>query len=104
MPQEKYVRLAEFNNPMPAHSMRILLEANGIDAQVHGDFSAEIAGIDCVSVVVRESEWAIAQRIITEVPAAAEVLVPEWTCDCGATVDEGFQVCWSCGQACPDDE
>jgi len=62
---------------MPAHSMRILLEANGIDAQVHGDFSAEIAG---------------------------EVLVPEWTCDCGATVDEGFQVCWSCGQACPDDE
>ena len=104
MPEEKYVRLAEFSSPISAHSVRILLEANGVEAQVHGDFSAEIAAIDCVFVMVRESELAIAQRIVTEVPAAAEALVPEWVCDCGATVDEGFQVCWSCGQTCPEEE
>ena len=102
MPKEKYVKLAEFDNAMPAHSMRILLEANGIEALVQGEFAIEIGGTDSVSVVVRETDLAIAKRVVVEVPAASEVLVPEWICDCGETVDQGFQVCWSCGQVCPD--
>ena len=102
MPKEKLVKLAEFDNAMPAHSMRILLEANGVEAHVHGDFAVEIGGTDSVSVVVRESDLAIAKRVVAEVPAASEVLVPEWTCGCGETVDQGFQICWSCGGTCPD--
>ena len=85
---------------MPAHSMRILLEANGIEAQVHGDFLAEIASVERIQLVVKESDLEMAKRVITEVPAAAETLVPEWTCDCGVTVDEGFQIYWSCGHEC----
>jgi len=100
--KEKFVKLAKFDSAIPAHSMRILLEANGIEAQVQGDFVAEIAGTDSILVIVREADLEIAKRVIVEVPAASEVLVPEWTCDCGETVDKGFQVCWSCGRACPD--
>ena len=102
MPKEKFVKLAKFDNAIPAHSIRILLEANGIEARVQGDFVVEIAGADSILVIVREGDLEIAKRIIAEVPAASEVLVPEWTCDCGETVDKGFQVCWSCGGACPD--
>ena len=102
MAKDKYVKLAVFDIAMPAHSMRILLEANGIDAQVLGDFVVEITGAQAVSVVVRETDLAIAKRVIAEVPAASEIMVPEWTCDCGETVDRGFQVCWSCGQLCHD--
>ena len=102
MPKEKYVKIAQFDNAIPAHSMRILLEANGVQAHVQGEFSLEIGGTDSVAVVVRESDLAIAQRVVAEVPAASEILVPEWICDCGETVDKGFQVCWSCGLACPD--
>ena len=104
MSKEKFVKLAEFDTAIPAHSMRILLEANGIKAHVLGDFAVEIGGPDVVSVNVREPDLAIAKRVIAEVPRASEVLVPEWICDCGETVDKGFQVCWSCGQACPDVE
>ena len=96
--------LAKFNNAIPAHSMRIMLEASGIDARVHGDFSVEIGTGDVIFVVVRESDLVISKRVITEVPAAAETLVPEWTCKCGQTVDEGFQICWSCGQECADED
>ena len=103
MPKEKYVKLAQFDNAMPAHSMRILLEANGIDARVHGDFAVEIGATIAVTLVVRESDLAIAKRVIAEVPAASEVLVPEWICDCGETVDQGFQICWSCGRGCPEE-
>ena len=104
MPKEKYVKLAQFDQAMPAHSIRILLEANGVEAHVQGEFAVEIGGGDCVSVVVRESDLAIAKRVVAEVPAASEVLVPEWICDCGETVDQGFQVCWSCGRVCPEVE
>ena len=83
--------------------MRILLEANGIEAQVHGDFLAEIASVERIQLIVKKSDLELAKRVITEVPAAAETLVPEWTCDCGVTVDKGFQICWSCGRECDAD-
>ena len=100
MPEYNYVKLAEFESSIPAHSMRILLEANGIEAQVHGDFLAEIASVERIQLIVKKSDLELAKRVITEVPAAAESLVPEWTCDCGVTVDKGFQICWSCGREC----
>ena len=100
MPEYNYVKLAEFESSIPAHSMRILLEANGIEAQVHGDFLAEIASVERIQLIVKKSDLELAKRVITEVPAAAETLVPEWTCDCGVTVDKGFQICWSRGREC----
>ena len=65
MPKYNYVKLAEFESSMPAHSMRILLEANGIEAQVHGDFLAEIASVERIQLVVKESDLEMAKRVIT---------------------------------------
>jgi len=52
---------------------------------------------------VLRSDHAEAKLIMEQVPAAAEVLIPEWVCDCGETVDAGFSVCWSCGNPHPDE-
>ena len=64
MPEYNYVKLAEFESSMPAHSMRILLEANGIEARVHGDFLVEIASVEHIRLVVRESDLEMAKRVI----------------------------------------
>jgi hypothetical protein len=103
MNRQQFVLLADFDNIASAHSMRVLLEASGLEARVHGDFSAEIGSVDRATLLVRSGDLELAQKIVTEVPAASEILIPEWICDCGQTVDEGFQVCWSCGQSCPDE-
>ena len=91
---------------MEAHSVRILLEASGIAATVTGEesnltFGGFIglgdAGLVGVQVYVRRQDLELAKRVMLEVPAASDVLFPAWECDCGASVDEGFTVCWACG-------
>jgi hypothetical protein len=100
------VRLATFEHSMQAHSVRILLEASGIPATVAGEesnltFGGFVglgdAGLVGVQVYVRRQDLEIAKQVMSEVPLAADVLFPSWSCDCGAEVDEGFSVCWSCG-------
>lgn len=98
----KLIVIASLTNALTAHSMRLLLEASGIRAFVTGDFPSE-HGTDFVQVLVNESDADVAEKILTEVPAASEVLIPEWICVCGATVDSGFHVCWSCGADYPDE-
>ena len=58
-------------------------------------------GLVGVDVLVRREDLEDAKLIMLEVPAASEVLYPAWQCVCGANVDEGFSVCWSCGLNCP---
>ena len=94
---EKLSKVAEYPSSLEAHSIRILLEANGIPAIVLGDTINE-TGLEPVLVYVHQENLELAQTVILEVPAAAEVLIPEWQCDCGETVDAGFNVRWSCGQ------
>lgn len=96
------VVLAALADALSAHSIRLLLEASGIQAFVTGDLPSE-HGTDHVQVLVRETDREVAERIMNEVPAASEVLIPEWRCACGATVDAGFHICWSCGKSHPDE-
>ena len=98
---EPLVRVAKFNSSIEAHSTRILLEANGIPAFVVGDAIQEI-GFEPIQVMVSKKNLDLAQRVINEVPAASEILIPEWVCICGEQVDSGFNLCWSCGQAHED--
>ena len=100
------VVLARFTNSAVAHSLRILIEAHGIRVSVTNELSNSAMGTSIfgkhspigIEVCVFRSDLDEARTIMQEVPAASEMLVPQWTCeDCGETVDEGFTVCWSCG-------
>ena len=99
------VLLSTFSSPLPAHSLRILLEACGVQAVVTGEETNAIFGgpvmseleLAGVQIFVRRNDLKDAKKIMLEVPAAAETLLPAWDCRCGAQVDEGFSICWSCG-------
>ena len=103
MSADHLTRLAVFPEACAAHSLRILLEACGIRAFVTGDhlftdaIGAVPSGLVGVEVLVRQGDLAMAKKVMHEVPAAAEILIPAWICECGADVDQGFSVCWSCG-------
>ena len=97
----RLVILGIYSNALAAHSVRILLEASGIRALVTGDLPSE-HGIEQIRVLVSPADLALAIQVVEEVPPASEVLIPEWTCHCGATVDAGFHCCWSCGTELDD--
>ena len=100
-PTDRLQKVAEFSNSIPAHSVRILLEANGVQAMVVGDVMNE-TGLEPVSVYVHADQMETARLIIRDIPAASEVLIPSWICSCGAEVDAGFHCCWSCGEEAED--
>ncbi len=105
------VLLAQFDNPPAAHNVRLLLEAHSIDATVQNEESnASLGGsifgqtgLFKVELFVRRSDFDEAKIIMEQVPAAAEVLIPQWQCQCGETVDAGFSICWSCSEPHPDE-
>jgi len=99
----RLVVLADYSDALVAHSVRILLEASGVEAHVTGDTPSE-HGLDRAQVLVRQADLELARQIVTEVPPASEILIPEWICVCGETVDEGFHRCWACGLEHPDSE
>ena len=105
------VRLTLFDNPVSAHALRLLLDANGIESMVAGEeansiFGGALAdtGMTGVEVLVRRADFDDAQTVMLEVPAACDTLIPAWTCVCGESVDQGFAICWSCGKDCPANE
>ena len=105
------VKLAAFNSSAEAHSVRVLLEAHGIHATVHNEESITMFGASMFGqpgpigfeVMVQRQHLEEA-KLIQEVPRAAEILIPDWTCACGETVDKGFSVCWCCGQEFASEE
>ena len=42
--------------------------------------------------MVNEKDLELAKTVIKEIPEAAEILIPEWICICGAEVDAGFNI------------
>jgi hypothetical protein len=95
------VLLEQFEHPLAAHSCRILLEANGIPSVVDGD--SKIEGFELTRLYVHRKNKELAIRVVKEVPAASEVMIPAWICSCGEEVDEGFAICWSCGNEVQDE-
>ena len=105
------VLLSQFDSAPAAHNVRLLLQAHSIDATVENEESNSVFGAPIfgqiglfrIELFVRRSDLAEAKLIMEQVPAAAEVLIPQWRCDCGETVDAGFSVCWSCGESHPEE-
>ena len=107
--KDDLVELARFNDAMVAYSVRSLLESHGIKANVSDEQTNAVLGSGSqslipVKVFVFRSDLAEAEIIMNQVPAAAEIMIPQWTCSCGNLVDEGFSVCWSCGDPWPIDK
>lgn len=102
---DKLIVLATFENAMEAHCLRMELEQHGISASVSNEQSAQVIGASLfgrisaiwIEVVVLESDAERALLIKNKIqPEKDESIIPEWTCSCGETVDEGFGQCWSC--------
>lgn len=98
------VRIAMFDSEPEAKILQIALIDRGIKATISGDvsaFGATGAAIG-VRVFVRRIEVDEAKKLIVEMEQ--EIPVPEWSCKCGETVDEGYALCWSCGSEHPSFE
>ena len=101
--------VASFATGSEAHVLRLLLEANGIQAAVTGEESNATFGFGTatdpnvfgVKVLVKRRDVSEAQLIV-QIPAASDIMIPAWTCACGEDVDAGFAVCWSCGESNAD--
>ena len=105
----KLIVLSTFDNSVDAHFFKNELENNGIQAAVNNEsttatFGATIAGASSafwIEVVIMESDAERGLKIKNQwnsdsVDENTEE-IPEWSCKCGETVDEGFAVCWNCG-------
>lgn len=110
----KLVTLAEFDNSIEAHALKDMLGINGIESRVTNEsmsaslgFLAGTTSSFSPSVMILESDAEAALAIKQEF-LARDVVQPttisEWTCSCGETVDEGFEVCWNCGSLHADSQ
>jgi len=107
---EKLIVLAAFDNSIDAHTLKNVLEQNGIDSSVNNETTTAIFGLTIagassafsVEVVILESDaeaaLAVKQQFLSTLPDDS-VPTPEWKCKCGETVDAGFEVCWNCEAA-----
>lgn len=97
------VTIQKFGTPQEAHLARSFLDAAGIDACVTDESAATWIGyvgtaLGGARVLVVARDAVRARQVLQEmaVPAAQDVS-DEWHCPhCGAIVDAGFDVCWSC--------
>jgi len=103
---EKLVVLATFDNASEAHRLRAELEASGIRATVSNENSANAIGASLfgriaaisIELLVLDADLARAVEVKDNyLNNRKETPIPEWTCQCGETVDAGFSTCWACG-------
>lgn len=91
------VQIASFEFEHQAILFRDMLNEHGIPAWVTRDGVAAF-GSGClveVEVSIHKINVEAANKVLASLPK--EKVVPPWTCSCGAAVDEGFSICWSCG-------
>ncbi|MCA8996956.1 MAG: hypothetical protein KDA80_08220 [Planctomycetaceae bacterium] len=108
--EEKLVVLATFPHDSEAYCLVAELENRGIRACVANEKSTAVLGSSpygglssfWIEVLVLESDaleaLAIKHRLF---PEGQRGTTPEWVCECGETVDAGFEICWSCSASCP---
>lgn len=103
MNESDYRVVYSAKNSTVAHFMKIVLEAEGIDAQVMGDALQGALG-DLPAFDVEPKLWVR----ITDYDRARQVVVAEgqrqhdpsgamWDCDgCGESNEPSFDLCWKC--------
>lgn len=99
-------------HPAQAHLLRGLLESEGIEAVVIGEFGYNVRGEAPMTVetlprvcVVNEgdAERARALAVSFDTGGPGGSAAASWTCpQCGETVEAQFGECWKCGTPKPD--
>lgn len=93
-------KLCETEFKEQATLLKAVLEQEGIKTMLKGMEASALGdaldGADVVDVLVPAVHLEKAKKILDEILAANEEIIPAWTCECGEEVDEGFFVCWSC--------
>jgi hypothetical protein len=94
-------RLMVTETEVDASFYKAALEGSGISVFISGMegsvFGAALDGPDEIEIIVYQKDLEASQAIIAELDEEPENEIPTWDCSCGAEVDEGFGVCWSCG-------
>lgn len=101
MNPDDLLRLAEFSDATQAQFAIAALAEKGIDAKFHGEehsaLGLDLDGPEPYEVIVKRKDYDAATAILKDLKAEKSDPIPAWTCKkCGAEVDEGFGVCWSC--------
>jgi hypothetical protein len=89
-------------NKAMLHSIKNLLELNGIECFLKNEHSASVAGNLGIGLseaelwVLHSADMVKAKALIDDVNRNAPT-EPEWTCaKCGEKNDGNFQICWKC--------
>lgn len=99
-------------HPAQAHLLRGLLESEGIDAVVIGEFGFNVRGEAPITeetlprvCVVNEADAERARAIAVSFDTGGKGATgaAPWTCpQCGETIEAQFGECWRCGTQRPD--
>lgn len=101
MGDRSLITVATFGSPAEATLARGRLEEQGIAAFLQGAETGTTlwhvgTALGGVKLQVARSDLARAKELLESEEAPSSV--GPWTCaTCGSQVDEGFEVCWSCG-------
>ena len=101
-------------NPIAAHMVVDLLQAEGIAAVVHGEHIFAVRGALPVSYptvwVLDEDDYDRARELVqaydqNTTPGGEDLALEPWTCpQCGERIEGQFGLCWKCGTERPDGE
>ncbi len=100
------VTVATFRSPQEASITKAALSCEGIEAFIQGAASSSMlsyygSSVAGASLQVRQSEAERAAVLLADFESAArktDETASPWQCaNCGAEVDGGFELCWSCG-------
>lgn len=99
---EDLKRIFVCESELQARQAKEFLEANGFKAMVRGlDVGGSVFGgaVDDpeIEIFIKASDFEDAKALVESMADDESEPVPPWTCDCGEDVDEGFEICWSCG-------
>ena len=95
-------RLAVCETEIQAQIARDFLTENGVQVMVKGlDTGGSVFGGAVedteIEFFVSADDLENAKELLESFLEEEGDPVPEWTCKCGEDVDEGFEICWSCG-------
>lgn len=100
------VTVATFRSPQEASIAKAALSNEGVDAFIQGAESSSMlsyygSSVAGANLQVRQSEAARAVSLLADFETDARLTAEtarSWKCpNCGAEVDAGFELCWSCG-------
>lgn len=109
MSDEDLKRLCVCESEVQAQYVREILKENDFNVMIRGlDGGGDVFGgavdIPEIEIYVDASDFEDAKALLQSLAEEEGEPVPAWVCKCGEEVDEGFEICWSCGAIYEDGE